>query len=138
MCAEEFTSNGGGRARRPAERLPAGNVISDAQSFYKNYHGSVDDKWNQTLFCAKTTKLPQQGCPPEISKYTPPTPAQQAHDIVNGKTPEQIQQLSFGEWELVLFAGSPEDQDKVWNVIKNRPLQMEGTVVSATKDQLQI
>src|SRR5206468_5571008 len=91
----------------------------------------VDDKWNATLFCAKTTKLPQQGCPPEISKYTPPTPAQQAHDIVNGKTPEQIQQLSFGEWELVLSAGSQEDQDKVWNVIKNRPLQMEGTVIAA-------
>ncbi len=113
----------------PPNASPA--IIKYAQSVYKNYHGSVDDKWNATLFCAKTTKLPQQGCPPEISKYTPPTDAQRAHDIVNGKTPEQIQQLSFGEWELVLFAGSPEDQDKVWNVIKNRPLQMEGTVISA-------
>src|SRR6266700_3448307 len=119
---------------RAANLAPASSsapIISYAQKVYKNYHGSVDDKWNATLFCAKTTKLPQQGCPPEISKYTPPTPAQQAHDIVNGKTPDQIQQLSFGEWELVLFAGSPEDQDKVWNVIKNRPLQMEGTVISA-------
>jgi hypothetical protein len=119
---------------RAANLAPASSspqIISYAQKVYKNYHGSVDDKWNATLFCAKTTKLPQQGCPPEISKYTPPTDAQRAHDIVNGKTPEQIQQLSFGEWELVLFAGSPEDQDKVWNVIKNRPLQMEGTVISA-------
>ena len=119
---------------RAANLAPASSspqIIAYAQKVYKNYHGSVDDKWNQTLFCAKTTKLPQQGCPPEISKYTPPTPAQQAHDIVNGKTLEQIQQLSFGEWELVLSAGSPEDQDKVWNVIKNRPLQMEGTVISA-------
>src|SRR5947207_15560199 len=73
-----------------------------------------------------------------ISQYVPPTPAQQAHDIVNGKSPDQIQQLSFGEWELVLSAGSPEDPDKVWNVITNCPLQMEGTVISATKDQLQI
>ena len=119
---------------RAANLAPASSspqIIAYAQKVYKNYHGSVDDKWNQTLFCAKTTKQPQQGCPPEISKYTPPTPAQQAHDIVNGKTLEQIQQLSFGEWELVLSAGSPEDQDKVWNVIKNRPLQMEGTVISA-------
>ena len=127
---------------RAANLAPASSspqIIAYAQKVYKNYHGSVDDKWNQTLFCAKTTKLPQQGCPPEISKYTPPTPAQQAHDIVNGKTSEQIQQLSFGEWELVLSAGSPEDQDKVWNVIKNVPLQMEGNVVEvASQTELHI
>src|SRR6266496_1075510 len=57
---------------------------------------------------------------------------QQAHDIVNGKTPDQIKQLPFGEWELVLSAGSPEDQDKVWSVIKGVPLQMEGNVIEAT------
>ena len=28
------------------------------------------------------------------------------------KTPDQIKQLSFGEWELVLSAGTPEDQAK--------------------------
>ena len=102
---------------------------------YKNFHGS-EDGWNAVLFTAKSNPLPPSGF--TITQYVPPTPAQQAHDIVNGKTPDQIQQLSFGEWELVLSAGSPEDQDKVWNVIKNRPLQMEGTVISATKDQLQI
>src|SRR5205823_12364992 len=95
---------------------------------YKNFHGS-EDGWNAVLFTAKSNPLPPSGF--TITQYVPPTPAQQAHDIVNGKTPDQIQQLSFGEWELVLSAGSPEDQDKVWNVIKNRPLQMEGTVVSA-------
>src|SRR5438874_1966614 len=102
---------------------------------YKNFHGS-EDGWNAVLFTAKSNPLPPSGF--TITQYVPPTPAQQAHDIVNGKTPDQIQQLSFGEWELVLSAGSQEDQDKVWNVIKNRPLQMEGTVISATKDQLQI
>jgi len=102
---------------------------------YKNFHGS-EDGWNAVLFTAKSNPLPPSGF--AITQYVPPTPAQQAHDIVNGKTPDQIQQISFGEWELVLSAGSQEDQDKVWNVIKNRPLQMEGTVISATKDQLQI
>jgi len=124
-----------------ASNLTSGQGQAQIQDYcrkkFKNYHGS-EDGWNALLFCAKSTPLPGQGCPGEISKYTPPTPAQQAHDIVNGKTPDQIQQLSFGEWELVLSAGSPEDQDKVWSVIKNRPLQMEGTVISATKDQLQI
>jgi hypothetical protein len=51
---------------------------------------------------------------------------------VKDKTPDQIKQLSFGEWELVLSAGTPEDQDKVWNVIKNVPLQMEGKVIEVT------
>jgi len=30
---------------------------------------------------------------------------------------------------LVLSAGAPEDQDKVWSVIKGKPLQMLGLVV---------
>ena len=102
---------------------------------YKNYHGS-DEGWNGVLFTAKSNPLPPAGF--TISKYVPPTPAQQAHDIVNGKTPDQIKQLSFGEWELVLSAGSPEDQDKVWSVIKGVPLQMEGTVIAATTTELQI
>jgi hypothetical protein len=119
------------RAANLAQGAGSDQIKAYGQKIYKNYHGSVDEPWNTLLFCSKTTTLPGQGCPPEISKYTPPTPAQQAHDIVNGKTPDQIQQLSFGEWELVLSAGTPEDQDKVWNVIKGRPLQMEGQVVSA-------
>jgi hypothetical protein len=68
----------------------------------------------------------------KVTKYVPPTPAQQAHDLVNGKAPDQIKQLSFGEWELVLSAGEPADQDAVWNVIKNVPLQMEGKVIEVT------
>ena len=35
----------------------------------------------------------------------------------------------IGAVVLVLSAGTPEDQDKVWNVIKNVPLQMEGKVI---------
>ena len=113
-----------------AANLATGPAQAQIQEYgrkkYKNYHGS-EDGWNGVLLATKSAPFT---CPP-IPIYIPPTPAQQAHDIVNGKTPEQIQQLSFGEWELVLSAGTPEDQDKVWNVIKGRPLQMEGTVISA-------
>ena len=99
------------------------------QKVYKNYHGS-DDGWTDVIACAKANPLPTADCP-KITQYVPPTPAEQAHDLVKDKTPAQIQQLSFGEWELVLSAGSQDDQDKVWNVIKDRPLQMEGTVLTA-------
>jgi tetratricopeptide (TPR) repeat protein len=95
---------------------------------YKNFHGS-EEGLNDLLACAKANPLPTPDCTSKITKYVPPTPAQQAHDLVNGKTPDQIAQLSFGEWELVLSAGTPEDQDKVWSVIKGKPLQMVGDVI---------
>jgi tetratricopeptide (TPR) repeat protein len=102
------------------------------QKVYKNYHGS-DEGWaDYALATAKTATSPPPDWSTKITKYTPPTPAQQAHDLVKDKTPDQIKQLSFGEWELVLSAGAPEDQGKVWDVIKNIPLQMEGSVIEAT------
>ena len=105
-------------------------------SVYKNYHGSNEGE-DQVLATAKTNPEPPAGF--TISKYVPPTPAQQAHSIVDGKTPDQIAQLSFGEWELVLSAGVQEDQDKVWSVIKGKPLQMEGNVIAVdSPTQLQI
>jgi hypothetical protein len=81
---------------------------------------------------AATATAPPADLGTKITKYVPPTPAQQATELVKDKTPDQIKQLSFGEWELVLSAGVPEDQDKVWNVIKNVPLQMEGKVIEVT------
>ena len=95
---------------------------------YKNYHGS-EDGWTDVIATAKANPLPPAGF--TIAQYVPPTPAEQAHDLVKDKTPDQIKQLSFGEWELVLSAGTQDDQDKVWNVIKGVPLQMEGTVLTA-------
>jgi len=98
---------------------------------YKNYHGSEEgwnDGPNSVISLAKVNPLPPAAF--TISKYVPPTPAEQAHDLVKDKTTAQIQQLSFGEWELVLSAGTQEDQDKVWNVLKGTPLQMEGTVLT--------
>lgn len=102
------------------------------QSVYKNYHGS-DEGADQVIATAKTSG-PNPPAGFTITKYVPPTPAQQAHDIVKDKTPDQIKQLSFGEWELVLSAGTPEDQAKVWDVIKNVPLQMEGNVIDAASN----
>jgi hypothetical protein len=116
----------------PAGSAPQQQIQKYFQSVYKNYHGS-DEGADQVLATAKSSgPSPPAGF--NITKYVPPTPAQQAHDLVKDKTPDQIKQLSFGEWELVLSAGAPEDQAKVWDVIKNVPLQMEGTVIEATSN----
>ena len=121
---------------RAAALAPPGPSQTQIQNYgqkvYKNYHGSEEGWSDYVLPTAKTATSPPADWGTKITKYVPPTPAQQAHDIVKDKTPDQIKQLSFGEWELVLAAGAPEDQDKVWSVIKNVPLQMEGTVIEAT------
>jgi hypothetical protein len=130
------TLNGLFYIARAASLAPAGPAQNQIQGYgekvYKNYHGS-DEGWvDYALPTAKSATAPPEDWGTKITKYVPPTPAQQAHDLVKDKTPDQIKQLSFGEWELVLAAGTPEDQDKVWNVIKNVPLQMEGNVIEVT------
>lgn len=104
-------------------------------SQYKKYHGS-DQGWTDVLASAKTNPLPPADF--NITKYVPPTPAEEAAELVKNKTPNDIKQMTFAEWEKVLSAGKPEDQDKVWSVIKGVPLQMEGLVIAATSTEIQI
>lgn len=132
------TLNGIFYLARAVALAPAGPSHDAIQSYlqkvYQNYHGSTDGLTDYALPTAKTATSPPGDWGEKITKYVPPTPEQQAHDLVKDKTPDQIKQLSFGEWELVLSAGSPEDQAKVWDVIKNNPLQMEGTVIEAVSN----
>jgi tetratricopeptide (TPR) repeat protein len=133
------TLNGLFYLARAAGIAPAGSpaqqqIQAYGLKVYKNYHGS-DQGWaDYALPTAKSATAPPADWGEKITKYVPPTPAQQAHDLVKDKTPDQVKQLSFGEWELVLSAGTPEDQAKVWDVIKNVPLQMEGNVIEATSN----
>jgi tetratricopeptide (TPR) repeat protein len=113
---------------------PAGKaqITKFGHSKYVKYHGS-EEGWNDLLTLTATTTLPPAGF--TIKQYVPPTPAEQAADLVKSKAPKD---LSFAEWELVLSAGAPADADKVWLAIKGVPLQMEGTVIAATPTELQI
>jgi tetratricopeptide (TPR) repeat protein len=99
---------------------------------YVKYHGS-EEGWNDLLAMTATTPLPPAGF--TIKAYVPPTPAEQAADLVKTKAPKD---MSFAEWELVLSAGAPADTDKVWSAIKGVALQMEGTVIKASSTELQI
>lgn len=110
-------------------------ITKFGHSKYVKYHGS-EDGWNDLLTMTATTPLPPAGF--TIKQYVPPTPAEQAHDLVKDKTPDDIKKLSFAEWQLVLSQGSQEDKDKVWNVIKGVPMQMEATVIKASETELQI
>ena len=110
-------------------------ITKFGHSKYVKYHGS-EEGWNDLLAMTATTPLPPAGF--TIKQYVPPTPAEQAHDLVKDKSPADIKKLSFAEWQLVLSAGSQEDQGKVWNVIKGVPMQMEATVLKASPTELQI
>jgi len=109
-----------------------GQIQSYGLSQYKKYHGS-DQGWTELLSTAKTTPVPPAGF--TISQYVPPTPAQQAADLVKTKAPKD---MTFAEWELVLSAGTPEDAEKVWTAIKGTPLQMEGQVIKVSPTEVQI
>jgi tetratricopeptide (TPR) repeat protein len=113
---------------------PAGKaqITKFGHAKYVKYHGS-EEGWNELLAMTATTPLPPPGF--TIKAYVPPTPAEQAADLVKTKAPKD---MSFAEWELVLSAGSPADAEKVWSAIKGVPLQMEGNVLKAAPTELQI
>jgi hypothetical protein len=107
-------------------------ITKFGHSKYVKYHGS-EEGWSDLLTTTATTLLPPAGF--TIKEYVPPTPAEQAADLVKTKAPKD---MSFAEWELVLSAGKPEDAEKVWSAIKGVSLQMEGTVIKAAPTELQM
>src|SRR5215471_3176375 len=46
--------------------------------------------------------------------------------------------MDFATWEFVLSNGKQEDKDAVWNAIKGKAVQMNGTVISVTPNQFMI
>jgi hypothetical protein len=127
-----------GPAEKPLDGLwfiaRAANLIADAKakadvikfgkSKYVKYHGA-DDGWSELLAQTATTPLPPAGF--AIKQYVPPTPADQAADLVKTK---KVEEMSFAEWQLVLSEGKPEDADKVWTALNGKPLQMGAHIIS--------
>lgn len=101
-------------------------------SKYKKYHGS-DQGWTELLATAASAPAPPAGF--TVTEYVPPTPAQQAADLVKTKAPKD---MSFAEWELVLSAGQPPDSEKVWSAIKGVSLQMEAQVMKVSPTRLEL
>lgn len=120
------------RAANLASAAGQAQIQAYGKNVYTKYHGS-DQGWTDVLAAAKTAPEPPAGF--TIAQYIPPTPAQQCAELVKTKAPKD---MSFAEWELCLSAGAPDDAEKVWSVIKGKALQMEGIVIKASADELQI
>jgi tetratricopeptide (TPR) repeat protein len=112
------------RAAALAQGAGKDQIAKFGKSRYVKYHGS-EDGWTNLLAQAATTPLPPANF--TITQYVPPTPAQQAADLMKSK---KVEEMSFAEWQLVLSEGAPEDAEKVWTTLKGKPLQMVAHVIA--------
>jgi hypothetical protein len=110
-------------------------ILDYGRKKYVRYHGS-EQGWTELVNDAKASPsvMPPAGftvaaAPP------PPSPAEQAADLVKSKTPVQ---MSFAEWELVLSSGNQQAADTVWNAIKGKAVKLAANVISATPTSVQL
>jgi tetratricopeptide (TPR) repeat protein len=110
-----------------------------ARAQYVKFHQG-DDGWPAILAAAKANG-------PQVPIPLPPTPADQAHAMLVATHPDK---MDFAQWEFILSNGSQEDQDAVWNGVKDKDgkvvvegikgkaVQLNGTVIKATATEFDI
>jgi tetratricopeptide (TPR) repeat protein len=120
------------RASAVAPPQAQAQIEKYARSLYVRYHGG-DDGWADVLAKAKAGGAP----PADLSTVIKPapTPAEQAKAMIAQTSPDK---MDFATWEFVLQNGTPEDQATVWNAIKGKAVQMNGTVISTAPEQFMI
>jgi hypothetical protein len=122
--------NGIWYAARAAAVAPAqsqAGIEKYARSQYVKFHQG-EDGWPELLAAAKSGGA-------QVPIAPPPSPADQAHDMVTKTPPDK---MDFATWEFVLTNGSQADQDTVWNAIKGKAVQMNGTIISTEPTQFMI
>lgn len=115
------------RAAAVAPPAAAPQIEKYAKSQYVKFHAG-EDGWTDVLAAAKANSA-------QVPIKPAPTPAEQAHNMITATSPDK---MDFATWEFVLTNGSPEDQASVWNAIKGKAVQMNGTVISTTPTQFMI
>jgi tetratricopeptide (TPR) repeat protein len=101
-----------------------------ARGLYVKYHAG-DDGWADVLAQIKANPVQPAG----FTIKPAPTPAEQAHTMATATDPAK---MDFGQWEFILSNGSQADQDLVWNAIKGKAVQLQGTVIKATATEFDI
>jgi hypothetical protein len=116
-------------ARAAAVALPAAQaqVEKYARSQYIKFHAG-EDGWAELLAAAKANGS-------QVAIKPAPSPAEQCHTMVGSKKPEE---MNFAEWQFAFTNCSQEDQDAVWNAIKGKAVQMNGTIISTTPTEFMI
>jgi hypothetical protein len=101
-----------------------------ARGLYVKYHAG-DDGWADVLAQIKANPVQPAG----FTIKPAPTPPEQAHAMAIATDPAK---MDFGQWEFILANGSQADQDLVWNAIKGKAVQLQGTVIKATATEFDI
>jgi len=108
-------------------------ILDYAAKKYKRYHGS-DEGWADLVKQAQASSslMPPAGftvaaAPP------PPSPAEQAAELVKNTDPKK---MTFAEWQLVLSSGNAQAAETVWGTIKDKPITLVASVISATPTKL--
>ena len=96
---------------------------------YIKYHGG-DDGWADILTAAASPTKPAN-----FAIKPAPTPAEQAATLVQQKP---VSQMSFDEIQMVLTSGNQDAATKVWNDLKDKPIAIEGKLISGTPTKLTI
>lgn len=117
----------GARATALAPAANQAGIEKYVRSQYVKFHAG-DDGWADVLAAAKANGA-------QVPIKPAPTPAEQAHDMVVKTPPDK---MDFAQWEFVLTNGAQADQDAVWNVIKGKAVQMNGTIISTTATEFSI
>jgi len=115
------------RAAALAPPQAEAGVEKYARSQYVKFHAG-DDGWAEVLAAAKANGA-------QVAIKPAPTPAEQAHAMVLATTPDK---MDFAQWQFVFTNGAQVDQDTVWNTIKGKAVQMNGTIISTTPTEFSI
>jgi hypothetical protein len=115
------------RAAAVAPPTAKAQIEKYARSQYVKFHAG-DDGWAEVLAAANANSA-------QVPIKPAPTPAEQAHKMVQETPPDK---MDFATWEFVLTNGEQADQDTVWNAIKGKAVQMNGTIISTTPTEFLI
>ncbi len=118
------------RATALAPAQAQGQIGTYGKRKYTIYHGTPDG-WDRLVADAAN----QPAIPAGFTVTPAPTPADQAHDMLKQKSPDQ---MAFAEWQFILQNGAPDDVNAVWTAAKGRPIQAQALVVSATPKVLML
>jgi hypothetical protein len=124
-----FAIKAAGLAQGPGQQ----QILDYARKKYVRYHGS-EEGWADIVKQAQasTSVMPPEGftvaaAPP------PPSPAEQAAELVKSKDPKQ---MSFAEWQLVLSSGNAQASETVWTALKDKAVKLVANVISASPTKL--
>src|SRR5271166_2444116 len=121
------------KASQLAQGTGQAQILDYGRKKYIRYHGS-EDGWNDLV---KQAQASQSVMPPAgftvAAAPPPPSPAEQAADLVKSKDPKQ---MSFAEWQLVLSSGNAQAADTVWSAIKDKAVKLVANVITSSPTKL--